>query len=665
MAISGTIGQGTIRIVIDGWAAASKQMTALRVQGQLAISAANNAGKASSKASDDAAKSAAKATTAWGSFNKSVLAMSGIFAVASVGIRSFAAAADPRGALELELAFVRLQVAIGRFFIPIIREAATAINQLAKWINGLSNDTRENASHWTKLGLAVTGGAAALGVIIGIFGRVGAVLLPLVRILPVIATWFWRILGFLGPWGRAIVIVGSLVAAFIALNNAGGEAEGTFGRIAKAAMKAWEIIKTAWGKLVVLVTPVVDALGRLWDKFSDRLGQTFDKIADKVGPLLERLGDNLAKLFDVDSGKLEAFFNKVAAGIDAVIPLVDKLFDAIDAVDLSGMWAGWLASAQPALNFFQALGGLGQSALEGIGKQLDKLQPHFERFGALARDLFGFIAEQSKRVTDALEGIASRLAPPLIQLFGTLQQLFGKIYELFTAVVNFLSRNLGPVLDWLGDKIGVVFKWLGDAFATILVPAKKVIGLFADLFIWLGHRVESAFTAVINFITSVLNKAIAAINKVIDKINSVNPGKDIDKVEDVQIDVDKSGIEQARKDIEDFKKADWGKVESTPLPPKPVTEQPKPEIDNKLVAKAAEEKKQTDAKLGNKFQGQLLGNASVIGIADAMRKAQESTVPSKESVLIQELTQKVGQGNNTLEAIKDNTAVKPNMGLAK
>jgi hypothetical protein len=534
--IQGTIANSVIKIALEGFANVQKQMNSLRIQGELTIQTVTRAGKEAGKTADETARSASKADSAYKNLNKSVLALSGIFAASTVAIRSFASAADPRGALELELAFVRLQVAIGRNFIPLIREAAVRINQLAAWLNSLNQETRETVLQWTKFGLVVTGVASGLGVVGGIVARLVGVFAPLVRILPAVVSWFWRILGFLGPWGRLVVIIGTVAAALFGLSKAGQDASSTMGRLRSFAVSAWEAISDGFGKLWAVVGPVLerieDAIGKgltlavnslvpVFTAVGKVLGASFErqfgtvvKLVNAAMPVFDKFASRISSLFGgFDPEKVQAFFVGIGRQIEAVIPSIHKIFDFIDSVidrfgelnrvasgfQLDFDTSGLLTALQPVLNLFQTIGNtarnlfvglsdLWDAAWAGVNRQLDKLQPQFEKISGVVREVFGFAAEMASRLGAALEGIASRVGPPLLALFESLGVLVGKLFDLASALVGAIGNNLavgfqrlstvvGPVLDFIGDKLQWILDKLVDGFNA--VKERKANGVHA------------------------------------------------------------------------------------------------------------------------------------------------------------------------------------------
>ena len=701
MAISGIVGQGVVKIALSGFQALSAQLASVRAAVTNTVTAA---------------------TKAFGSLNQSVNSLGSMFATASGAVRSFASVADPRGALELELAFLRLQIAIGRFFVPILREAGKQVNALARYLNSLSDGTREQVLSWTKLGLSITGVAAGFGVITSLVGRVVAIVRPLVSGLSAVAGVLWRVLGFLGPWGRLAVIIGSVAAAAVGLSEAGGTLSGVMAKVTQYANTAWATLQKVWAQLsssfapvvaqaegllsglVDFVTsslgglgPVLTAYAKVWGEVFSRTFALIGKAVAALAPYLGELGAALAQVFNGESGEgLAKIFQGWASAVEAVLPVVTQFFDLIDK-GLSGeAFAGLADDLRPALALFSQIGesartvftalrNLGASAFAAISTQVERLQPSFDKLSSIVRTVFDFLATSGAKVADVLGGIAERVGPPLMTVFERLGVLFERLYALATAVVSAVGNGLAYAIGALATTLGPAFAVIGDVFERVVDRLTEGfnsffgrvlegVGLVARWFQWLADRIETYFAIAINKVLDVINGMIGGVNKLIEVVEHLNPGNPIGKIGEFG-----AGLQLKTQEQRDSEQADLAKringalgaardhqqqqqPQQKPQPAAQPALPPSPLLSGLFDAvKAATERKPG----GNTFNGELLGNARFIGISEAMRAAQQSTVPTRESVAIEEILRNSTRQTQIQEAIRDNTGKAPNMGLAR
>ncbi len=738
--LTGQIANGVIKIVLDGISAAQKQLASVQA------------------AFDKTAKSASKIS------NQAAVA----FASASASVTAFARVADPLGALQLDIAFARVSVQLGRFFIPLLHQAADALNRLANYLNSLSDDTRESVLHWTKLALAITGTLTVAGKLVGVFGGATAALGEVASVASGVASVLWRILGFLGPWGRLIVIIGTLAAAFIGLNKAGQNTEGLMGRIVAAGKSAWEALKQVWGKLVEVVGPaiakagaiieatwakIVNAVSALWEKLSSRLGPPLEKLGGALGKLFatfgpvlkayverwgrdfERFGQVVAVIFEKLTPIFEKVFggdfvsvveraiNRVTRAIETVQPYAEKLADwitkalesdkgkdfgkafasfaddignaisfaikfanavnqAFAAVErrvavirdaFSGVWDKATSKTTSFVRVLEELGKIGDSIAEKFNAGFNRIAPYLERIAATASKVFDDIKAAAEPVFNALSDAVEKVSPVVSKLFDKLAELGaalvrlgGALWEVFGAKLANALKELRPqiesALGAITEKLEKVVKFLAEGFEEIYPRIKRVIDAIGRGFVTVINYIRDRFYDFVEAITSVVQTVIDKINKLIDGLNSVNFGKEIAKVPDVKEAIKRPEPLAAPDELPDLKKQPrplppnkFDRNTFVPIPnpfykPKEVEVAPPPHTPQKK-----EEPPKKEEKKGNQFVGQLLGNARFIGIAEAMRAAQQATVPTRETAILEEIARGQKDANANLSKIAENT----------
>jgi phage-related protein len=448
--------------------------------------------------------------------------------------------------------------------------------------------------------------------------------------------------------------------------------------------------------------PIAVAIQKFYIVAWGRIFETIIKFVSALTPTFQKLGQIIAKLFNGDSGeKFEAVFAAIASYIDKLIPTVNQFFDIVDAgaAKIAGLinglftgeggnpFAGIADDLEPVITLLTTIGTAATkvfaavrqvwgATLAAINAQLDKLQPQFEKIGNVVQTVFSFASEQGNKLSEALGSIASRVGPPLMAFFERLGVVIGKVWELANALVSLIGNTLvvgfqrlaavvGPVFDWIGTKAQALFDKMVDGFNYLWEPVKAVVSKISSAFLTVAYTIEHYLTWAINRAIDTLNGFIKKLQAALDIANKLNPGEDI-KIGEIA-NVGKTSDEDKKKSYEALRthlNTELGQAAQPAAKPQPVA----PVVNdvfnavNDGLKKVGDTQKQQK---GNDFNGQLLGNARIIGISEAMRAAQQSTVPTRESVLLSEISRKVGDQGNTLEQIKDNTGKQPNLGLGK
>ena len=695
--VSGQIAQGFITVTLQGFQAVQAQLARVRESIQ-----------------QTAASARTIATSATSAFSQ-----------ASAEALKFARVADPLGSLQLDLAFARLSVQIGRFFIPLLHQATELITRFTTFLASLSDETREAVSFWAKLGLAVTGVLAVGGKLAGAFGGAVAAFGQVASVAKGVGAVLWRILGFLGPWGRAAVIIGTVAAALFGLSQAGGDVEGMFKAVLDAGKSAWEALSSLWGKFSDMIGPAVakavavaeslwtnftsvmssaweqltvrlgpsleklggavaklaGVVGPLFQAFVDRLGRDFEKFGQFAGAVFERLAPLAGKSFDKFVAFAEKAITGITAALEAVQPHAERLAEWLTAVfesdqgkDFAAVFAavadgiGRATEAASALadvvgeqfdaaakrvgvlvaavsDVWDRLTGDGSGVsqfLSELGKSFQAIAPYLEKIGTTAGKVFNDIKAAAGPVIAAIGDAFNAIVPVVSKLFDKLAELGGVIIRLGGALYDVFGAKLAEAVEAVRPHLEAFFEFLSDGFEAVYPVIKSVVDAIGKAFTSVINFITNAFYTAIEAITGVIQKVIDTLNGVIDGLNKV-PGVKIDTV---------PAANAGLKKPEEVKPPELAELPKAKLPqPEAPKSLPKPE---KPEVKKDEPKKTEDA--GNKFVGQLLGNARFTGISDAFRAAQQATVPTRETAIMEEIARGQKAANAHLGKIADNTA---------
>ena len=655
---TGVIGKQIIQIALAGMAGLQKQLDTVSAQLTKTATQAKAVGTSATQA----------------------------FGQASGAVLGFARAADPLGSLQLDIAFARISVQIGRIFIPILREAAVRLGQVADFLNGLSDDTRESIVHWAKLGLVVVGAVAGFAKIAGVIGTVAGGFSSLVGVLTSVAGIAWKLLGFFGPWGRVAVIVAGVAAAFLGLSSAGEDAGSVVGKLVTTLKATWTALDALFGRLWDIASPALD---KLVDGFQaagqevyQALVEAWERLAPVVMPLVNRLVQGVEAVFGKLGDVVGALFAGAVDGVGGGLGLLVNLFKTLLPV-AEAVFVGVVRATEGVLDALMAVG----QAIEAVGRFVrplgDALTTAFAAVVPLLDKLRNTAKTTFQGIRDAADGLLKPVADAFEAVRGPLTAFFDKVSELgsalgtlFGAVADLVGTKLteafgevraaaGPVLDFLTDKLNQFLTLLTDGFQAAYGPIRNVFNSILLAFTVVVNAIRNAFYDMLRAITDRLNSFIDRVRDVAEAINAINPTNkklivpgriDIGNRPDDAKPTVLPDQPPAKKPVADPFLVDI--IPGKPLPP-PDDAPAKKQLglfERLLGGKGVVPEKKPGEK--SQFTGDLLGTAKFTGIADAMRNAQQSTTPTKETAILEEQLKQTGKQVGLLEQIRDQLAGK-------
>lgn len=174
------------------------------------------------------------------------------FGVGVGAIGKFVQMADPVGFERFQVAIAKVGIQVGRFFVPLLREATVWVDKISDYLKGLSDDVRENVLHWAKVTLAVLGTVA-------VFAKVGSALM-----------------GMLSPFN---IIAGLLMLVFQRA-SAGGGSMGSL-------QSVFERIQTAIAPLIAALMTLVEAIAPIIEQMMPAFISAFESIIGIITWIVE------------------------------------------------------------------------------------------------------------------------------------------------------------------------------------------------------------------------------------------------------------------------------------------------------------------------------------------------------------------------------------------
>ena len=679
--ITGQIANGFITVGIRGLAAAQAQL----------------------------AKLAKNVTDFTGEAVKAGVGASVAFATATASIRQLVQAADPLGFRQYEMAVARLNVQMGRIFIPILREVTGLITQLTGWFRGLSDSTRETVMSVTRVALALLGvAAAATTASLFITGVVG----PFARLIPLALTVAKALAGvfLVANWPLLIAGAAAALAVFVAWKAAGEDFGNLWDGITYLATAAWEAIKTAWGGLVAFFGPLLDKLGAAFGKSWHRISTLVSNSLKRLEPLLGLFGGKAEGLL---GGGLAVLAKLVTAGFEGLGKVIEWTADVLEAVwpTVEVLTAAFLVMTAATIDGLQEAGkwiaSTWDAALEKTGEFIAWCGTAFDRIVKLGRDIattvsdaFAPVWPDIKRgfqgVGDYIMGVFRRVRDEVNKLIDGMIDSVNKLIDSLNA--GFVGRNIATISPLptrqqtqprppetptpnKPSAAGQPFqpaapgRVASDIDRAVVEQDRRIIKTAPEPYAFsaLGGALAPHGYLGDTVQTPALNPLVPKV-----EILSTNQGQPkaapVNQQAPTFADLSRSFValiaegKHMLAGAVEMKALEQQAKDRTPFdsPAKPGPNSPeetstaKPEAGGFLAAlKGFLPKNKPGAPQEGKYQGQPLQEVKILGIAESLRAAQTSTVPTAQQAQMDEIL-------STAKAIRANTEkTADNTGMAR
>jgi phage-related protein len=335
----------------------------------------------------------------------------------------------------------------------------------------------------------------AQGIVKEGFGKIGAV---------------WKS----GPWGKIAIILGVIIAAFVALYNTNEE-------FRAAVDTAWKSIQDAFGQAMAIIGPVLATIGTAFGDLMKSLSggegdgpgflttvvtflaEGIQKLAEFIAPLLPMLGqfvaDGLTALFDIIQKLAPVFMDLV----EKVLPIFKDLFE-----QLAPIFADLIEQMVPII----------QDILPVFKDLFEQLAPIF---ADLMKTLGPLIGQVIKALIPAFMGIMNAIMPlipvlitALVPIIKILADVFAAVVPIIVDIVKQLAKFLGPILVVIGEFIAGIAKQLPGMFKLFMEGFKNVINFIRPIV----NAILGGIEGFVNGIIDGLNFLIKGVNKIKFKV---------------------------------------------------------------------------------------------------------------------------------------------------
>lgn len=250
-----------------------------------------------------------------------VLSAAKSLALLGGGIAGGILAAASRGTIEGERfgqALEYLARVIGDSLAPYLRMATLVVFKLAEGFRALSPELKQQIAQWMLVAAGVAAFIALLPLISAGVAAVGAAFSLL-----------------LSPVGLTVLAIGGVIYAFSQLFDFVSGGSASTADDVNAANKSWVERAIDWAQ------QVANAFGRSFNWIMQQAAKASDWIADKLGWAAELIGIvpegtremlksmDPIKPFQLETGKIDLFFEKVKRGAKSVLPVLGGIFGAI------------------------------------------------------------------------------------------------------------------------------------------------------------------------------------------------------------------------------------------------------------------------------------------------------------------------------------------------
>lgn len=601
------IGAAFVEVATKGLAKVQSDLNFIKGK----LTEASGAGKQLDDATKKSGESAQAATK---SFQGLAGVVNSIGAIATksffggiAAISGFVRMADPRGFENLEVALAKLGIQLGRFFVPLLREATEWIERLAGWFKGLSDSQRESVLLFTKIALGIALVLMIIPKLLAAFQLVSMAIAALGAETAIASGGLTVLLGVLAA------AIPALLALFGATSGAGG-LSGIFEKIGPAIQQLVDVFKNAFGQIVQVVTQVLDKLLPVVTTVIGVIAQVvgglvnaFMKGIQPIIPIVLTIVDQVGQIF----GMLAPLFGKL---VETVGPILEKII---------GVYARLYAA------FYGVFSKILGAVMQILPPIIDVISSLFEVVGSVLTPVLDLISEQVKAVVDSMlpiiEGLLSALVPvinTIVEVFKTLVEVAKPLIEAYMEVWKLVQELIIPVFQVLASIIAAAVTAVAAMFkalAEVLIPVIRFIaGILTPVVKALADGIISAVGA----IKRVINGLIDFMNGFIEWYNDQDllPGK-LTKINRIGEDGGAGGAGDYGGD-DDKKKDDKGK-------------------------------KKED---GDKFRGEAkVPPAQLVGIAEAWKKVQTSQQDDVASRLARETLEESKGIRRAVEGIDKKT----------
>ncbi len=323
MAIKGTIAEGFIKIIMQGWNEAKAALSKIQAQVQKLGETFSSIGSVSGRA----------------------------FAITTGSMLGFLKAADPTRMTIFTQRLMILSMHIGSIFIPLLIKATKVLDNLILFFKNLTPHQQAMIRRWTEIALAVLG----VGMAIGILGKALTTLIVVIRTLTAaigileVATGVGVVLAVLAlaltiyelyknsktlePVLNALenawdTFCSAMKPVFDLFKKIGAEGEGVFKPMFKALTPILQACVHVLEKLIQPLTRIMTSfleMFRVYRATGAKMWENLTSNSTKLIPLIQKFGHYCEDAFD----RLQKIIKKVQPAIESLIKELGELWEVI------------------------------------------------------------------------------------------------------------------------------------------------------------------------------------------------------------------------------------------------------------------------------------------------------------------------------------------------
>ena len=410
---SGTIAQGAIKIVLNGFSAVKNQLAQLAAQ---------------AKKLDEP-------------FQKIGGASAGAFAAMTGGILGFLKAADPVRFTIFEQKLKILTMYIGQAFIPMLQDAINVVDRLIDYFSNLTDAQLDQIEHWVKVGLAVTGAVTALFTVYTAVSKV----IGVIRALTTVVQVFMSSTGV----GLVLVLAGIAFAVYEVLKATGKldpfleKMSALFSKLMTTGIEpllpVLEKLGDMFAGLVDQALPVLTQFGEVASEVFAALVQAVGDFFKESAPVFKELGQAAGQLF----AALLSAFKQLMPALMQIAAVFGRLY-AVYASTMAKLWVGLI---QAAVGVLPAI----TKALEVLAQVVQELSPVFADLVQVFAEVMEVVGELAGELMKLGAEVFADLVKELANLFREFWRAFGPdVINAIRNVVGFARACLAVIKEIVG-----------------------------------------------------------------------------------------------------------------------------------------------------------------------------------------------------------------------
>lgn len=379
---------------------------------------------------------------------------------------------------------------------PTLDKVSGAIEKATNWFGNLDEKTKTTIA-------TVTGVVAVMSPVLMIVGKVvtvGGSLIKTITNIQTSTTGLSAVFGAItSPIGLAVIAIGGLVAAFVALYNHNEEFRNKVNEV-------WDSVKTK-------ISGIVESLQALIQAGIERMKQILQFFVDFGRSLWETFGEDITNV-------MSNLFDYLATIVQTGLDVIQGIINVVTAV-IQGDWSGaWEAVKNLASSVWEGIKNIVETGIEYAKSVLNLGMKVLSTAWTTA---WTAVQNLLKKVWEAIKNVVSTA---IKNVQTTIQNILKAIQTFFSNVWNAIKKTIESVWNAIKNTITTVLNAIKSVVTNIWNAIKSfinsVLNGIKSVITSVWNAIKSAVTTVLNAIKSVITTVWNAIKStVITVINSI------------------------------------------------------------------------------------------------------------------------------------------------